>query len=157
MPTNFSESGLSFQYPENWKLEHDEIENGWLATVLTPDTSFFMLCCRDDCPTAAELADEALEDLRESYPQLEAEPGSSTIAGRVAHGHDVRLFPLRPDEHSLDADVSHAPRDRFGHVASQRSGIRTLRAGDARHSRLVARGKRSPVTRVSFESFLELA
>lgn len=92
MPTNFSESGLSFQYPENWKLERDEIENGWLATVYTPDTSFFMLCCRDDCPTAAELADEALDDLRESYPQLEAEPGSSNIAGRVAHGHDVHFF-----------------------------------------------------------------
>jgi hypothetical protein len=92
MPAIFSESGLSFQYPENWKLERDEIDNGWLATVHSPDTSFYMLCYRDDCPTAEELADEALVDLREAYPELEAEPGSTAIAGRVAHGHDVRFF-----------------------------------------------------------------
>lgn len=92
MPAMFSEAGISFQYPENWKLERDEIDSGWLVTVLSPDTSFFLLCLRDDKPTAEELADEALKDLRESYPELESEPGSTMIAGRLAHGHDVRFF-----------------------------------------------------------------
>jgi hypothetical protein len=92
MPGVFSVSGISFQYPENWKLERDEIDSGWLVTLHSPDTSFFMLCYRDDCPSAEELADEALGDLRESYPELESGPGTTTIAGRLAHGYDVSFF-----------------------------------------------------------------
>jgi hypothetical protein len=92
MPATFSEAGISFQYPENWKLERAEIDGGWLVSLQSPDTSFFMLCCRNDCPPSEELTKEALNDLRESYPELEAEPGSTMIAGRLAHGHDVSFF-----------------------------------------------------------------
>jgi|SRR5579871_2809660 len=94
MPAQFSESGVSFQYPENWKLEREEIENGWLVTVQSPDTAFFMICRRTDNPTSKALAQEALDDLRESYPELEAEAASSKVAERSAGGFDVRFFYL---------------------------------------------------------------
>src|SRR5947209_4512888 len=94
MPAVFSDSGVSFRYPETWKLEREEIDAGWLVTVQSPGTAFFLLCRRDDCPPSADLADEALNDLRESYPELEAEPASSRYAGRVAHGYDVNFFLL---------------------------------------------------------------
>src|ERR1043166_4855644 len=92
MAAQFSHSGVSFQYPENWKVERDEIDNGWLATVQSPDTSFLMVCYREDAPASEELADEALANLRDSYPSLEVEPGSSTIARHRAQGYDVRFF-----------------------------------------------------------------
>jgi hypothetical protein len=94
MPAHFSESDVSLQYPENWKLEREEIENGWLITIQSPETAFFMLCRRDDSPTAKALAGEALEDLRDSYPEMEEEPATSQIAGRTATGFDVRFFYL---------------------------------------------------------------
>src|SRR5436190_15596598 len=40
----------------------------------------------------AQLADSALEALREEYPGLEAEPRVETLAGQPAVGHDVRFF-----------------------------------------------------------------
>ena len=92
MAAKFSESGVSFQYPENWRLEREEIDAGWLVTVQSPATSFLILCRRADGPPPADLAAEALNDLRESYPELEAEPGSSKLAGRTVHGHDVSFF-----------------------------------------------------------------
>ncbi len=92
MAAQFSDSGVSFLYPENWSLERDEIEGGWLVTVQSPATSFLMLCMRHDRPTPENLAQAALDDLRESYPELEAEPGATTLAGRLAHGFDVRFF-----------------------------------------------------------------
>ena len=94
MPAIFSDAGLSFMYPENWTIEREEIDSGWLVTLQSPETSFFMFCCRDDCPTAEELAEEALHDLQETYPELEAEPASSAIAGHTAVGNDIRFFLL---------------------------------------------------------------
>jgi hypothetical protein len=92
MAGQFSESGVSFQYPENWRLEREEIDSGWLVTVQSPATSFMMLARREDEPPAADLAAEALDNLRDSYPDLEAEAAKSKIAGRTAAGYDVRFF-----------------------------------------------------------------
>jgi hypothetical protein len=94
MPAKFNESGVAFQYPENWKLEREEIENGWLVTVQSPDTAFFMLSRREDNPTSKVLAQEALDDLRASYTDLEVEAASSQLAGRAAEGFDIRFFYL---------------------------------------------------------------
>lgn len=92
MAARFSDSGVSFLYPETWKIERDEIEDGWLVTVQSPATSFMMVCVRHDRPTPEKLAEAALDDLRDSYPELEAEPGATNLAGRLARGYDVRFF-----------------------------------------------------------------
>lgn len=92
MAKRFYESGVSFQYPENWPLEREEINDGWTVAVQSPETSFFLLCRREDCPPPDELCNEALANLRESYPELESEPGSSHLAGRIAHGYDAHFF-----------------------------------------------------------------
>lgn len=88
----FSESGLSFQYPENWPLERDEIEGGWGVTVQSPGASFMMISWRADCPPPDELAEKTLDDLSELYPEIETEPNSSPVAGRVAFGYELRFF-----------------------------------------------------------------
>ena len=92
MPADFHENGISFRYPENWRLEREEHESGWTVTVQSPDTAFLTLTFDADAPDIARLADSALEALREEYPDLEAEPQVETIAGQPAVGHDVRFF-----------------------------------------------------------------
>jgi hypothetical protein len=92
MSKEFRQNGIRFQYPENWKLEHDEIEGGWAVSVQSPDTAFWMLSVRQDEPEPEELVRHALNDLRESYPDLEAEASHSTLAHNTAEGYDVRFF-----------------------------------------------------------------
>src|SRR5262245_33818463 len=92
MPAEFHESGIEFQYPENWSLQRDDIDSGWIVEVRSPDTAFFMLCLRTDCPSREELLEQSLADLRTDYPELEAEAVTSTVAGLDALGYDVNFF-----------------------------------------------------------------
>jgi len=92
MSAEFSDSGISFQYPDDWRLEREELSNGWSVTVQSPGTAFFLLCLREDNPDSSDLAEQALDDMAEVYPDLESELGMSRIAGRNATGHDIRFF-----------------------------------------------------------------
>jgi hypothetical protein len=94
MAAIFEEDGIRLQYPESWKLEREEEETGWTVTVQSPGTAFLMVCLRDDLPTPNDLAETALEALREDYPELEADEQVDTLAGQMAVGHDIRFFSL---------------------------------------------------------------
>ena len=90
----FDDGGIRFRYPENWQLEREDNENGWTVSVQSPGTAFLMVCLREDTPTTDEMADAALEALREDYPELEAEDCIDSVAGQPAIGHTVRFFSL---------------------------------------------------------------
>jgi hypothetical protein len=92
MAAQFAEEGIRFRYPENWRLEREDNESGWTVLVQGPETAFWMVCFRDDMPSPAEMADAALEALREEYPELEAEDCFDSLAGQPATGHDIRFF-----------------------------------------------------------------
>ena len=94
MVAQFEESSIRFKFPENWRLERDETDGGWTVTVQSPDTAFLMLCLREDMPPTGEVADTALEALREEYPELEAEACVDSLGGQPAVGHDIRFFSL---------------------------------------------------------------
>jgi hypothetical protein len=94
MVAQFHEGGLRFRYPENWKLERQESEEGWTISLQSPETAFMMLCLREDMPTTNELAAAALEALKEEYEDLEAEDCVDSVAGQPAVGHDIRFFSL---------------------------------------------------------------
>jgi len=94
MVAEFHEGGLRFRYPENWKLERQESEEGWTISLQSPETAFMMLCLREDMPTTNELAAAALEALKEEYEDLEAEDCVDSVAGQPAVGHDIRFFSL---------------------------------------------------------------
>jgi len=94
MPAEFSEAGVRFLYPENWKLDRQENEDGWTVSVQSPDTAFVMVCLRQDMPEANDLADAALASLKEEYPDLEADDCVDSLAGRPAVGYDIRFFSL---------------------------------------------------------------
>jgi hypothetical protein len=94
MPAEFHDGGLHFRYPENWQLERQDSEDGWTVSVQSPDTAFLMICLREDMPSTNQLADAALEALKEEYKELEADDCIESLAGQPAVGHDIRFFSL---------------------------------------------------------------
>jgi hypothetical protein len=92
MAAQFDEGGIRFRYPENWRLEREDNDSGWTVSVQSPDTAFMMISLREDMPSTAQMADTALEALREDYPDLEADDCVDSLAGQPAVGHDIRFF-----------------------------------------------------------------
>jgi hypothetical protein len=94
MAAQFDDGGIRFQYPENWRLEREESDAGWTVSLQSPGTAFMMVCLREDLPTPDQLADAALDALREDYPELEADDCVDNLAGQPAIGHDIRFISL---------------------------------------------------------------
>jgi len=90
----FSEDGVSFRFPDGWRLTREEGEHGWTVTVQSPATAFLVLSYDADSPPPEQMANTALEALRSEYPGLEADPCVDTLAGRMAVGHDMNFFSL---------------------------------------------------------------
>jgi hypothetical protein len=94
MAQTFDEDGVSFRFPDDWRLVREEGENGWTVTVQSPATAFLVLSYDSDLPPPEQMANTALEALRSEYPGLEADPCVDTLAGRMAVGHDMNFFSL---------------------------------------------------------------
>lgn len=94
MPLLFECDGIRFQYPENWKLEREESETGWTVSLQSPATAFLVLSLDAEMPDLDNVADTALEAMREVYPELEAEECVDSVGGQPAVGHDIRFFSL---------------------------------------------------------------
>jgi len=91
----FERDGITFQYPANWRIDVEDVdEGGWAVTVSSPDTAFVLVSLRPDARDAADLADQTLAALREEYEDLEAENRLETIAGQPALGHDLDFITL---------------------------------------------------------------
>ena len=94
MAERFENNGISFLYPENWRLEREENETGWSVLLQSPDTAFFLLSLDEDGPDSEHVANTALEALREDYDDLEADECVDSLAGQPAVGHDIRFTSL---------------------------------------------------------------
>jgi hypothetical protein len=94
MSAQFEDGGVRFQYPENWSLEREDTDTGWTVSLQSPGTAFMMVCLREDLPTPAQMAEAALDALKEDYPELEADDCVDNFAGQPAIGHDIRFFSL---------------------------------------------------------------
>src|SRR4051794_9984327 len=94
MASQFEEDGIRFCYPENWRLEREDSEEGWTVSVQSPGTAFLMLCLRRDLPTPDSMLGSVLTAMKDDYPELEAEDRVETLAGQPAVGHDIRFFSL---------------------------------------------------------------
>ena len=93
--TLFDDNGIRFQHPDDWTVE--VTADGAVTTVALHapgDLSFALVTTDDDRPAPAEVADLALEAMREEYPTLDALPALETIAGYHAVGHDVEFISL---------------------------------------------------------------
>jgi hypothetical protein len=94
MPAKFDDNGIRFLYPENWRVEREDSEDGWTVTVQSPETAFLVITVNEELPTTEEMLATALEALKTDYPDLEADDCVDTIAGQPAVGHDIRFTSL---------------------------------------------------------------
>lgn len=94
MASHFEREGVSFRYPESWRLECEEGAGGWTVSLQSPGTAFLTLTYDESMPEVEEMADAALSALREVYPDLEAEDRVEQLAGQIAVGHDISFLSL---------------------------------------------------------------
>ena len=94
MTAQFDEDGIRFRYPENWRLEREENENGWTVSVQSPDTAFLVVTVDEKMPSAESMVQTALEALRGEYPDLEADECADSLAGQPAIGHEFHFISL---------------------------------------------------------------
>lgn len=94
MSAEFQDRGLSFRYPENWRLERQDSDTGWTVAVQSPGTAFLLISVDETMPSVDRMAETALAALRDDYPDLEADDAVGSVAGQPAVGHDMRFFSL---------------------------------------------------------------
>jgi hypothetical protein len=94
MSKHFQEDGLSFSYPDDWRIEHEEADDGWTVTLQSPGSAFALIQLDRNLPDPRQMVHEALETLKSDYPSLEAESALETVAGEMALGHDIEFFSL---------------------------------------------------------------
>lgn len=94
MSQDYDDDGVAFRYPDGWRLDREESEDGWTVLLQSPGTAFMTLTCDRSGANTEEIAEAALQALQAEYPGLEARPQVETLAGQVAVGHDVQFFSL---------------------------------------------------------------
>jgi hypothetical protein len=94
MTQQYQADGISFRYPDDWRLDREESADGWTVLLQSPGTAFLTLTCDLSGASTEEIAAAALEALQEDYPTLEASPQVDTLAGQMAVGHDIQFFSL---------------------------------------------------------------
>src|SRR5262245_58042719 len=94
MSKTYAEDGLSFNYPDDWRIEREESANGWTVTLQSPGAAFAMIQLDRDMPEPRQMVHEALETLRDDYATLDADSALETIAGEMAIGHDMEFFSM---------------------------------------------------------------
>jgi hypothetical protein len=96
MAAIFDNLGISFQYPENWQLDEEEIRAGQSAvTVYSPGGAFWSVALHTASTAGPEqMAQAALETMQKEYDELDAEPVREAIAGHDLVGFDLNFFCL---------------------------------------------------------------
>ena len=92
MVKQFDEDGVSFRYPDDWTLEREETEDGWTASLQSPQTAFLVVTLDRGMPEPERMVNTALEALKSEYPGLDADPAVDMVAGEMAVGHDIAFF-----------------------------------------------------------------
>ena len=90
MQKDYDRDNLFFSFPESWALDDQNAPES--VSVLGPDGSFW--CVRRELPdTPSENAiAQAVDAMREEYPDLEVESISDTIDGVPLTGVDLHFF-----------------------------------------------------------------
>ena len=95
MPARFESLGISFQYPDNWTLdEEDALEGRQSVTVYSPGGAFWSVTVHPPSADPGELAEAAVEAMKQEYEELDAEEARQSAAGREMTGYDLNFYFL---------------------------------------------------------------
>jgi hypothetical protein len=91
----YEDHGVRFEYPSDWALEvTDEGEVSTVDVQHPSGTAFLLVRTDESCPDPDDVADSALEAMREEYPDLDAFPVIESLHEHCLTGHDVEFFSL---------------------------------------------------------------
>jgi hypothetical protein len=94
MSRHYQADGVSFLYPDNWRLDREDNGDGWTILLQSPGTAFVTLACDRSGANTEEVAAAVLAALQTDYPVLEAHTQVETLAEQMAIGHDIQFFSL---------------------------------------------------------------
>jgi hypothetical protein len=95
MIRTFDKHGLTFQYPENWKLEEETVDDGARSVSLfCPGGGFWSVTAYPADVEPAAASEQTLEAMRAEYPDLDVEAVSEDIAGRQLEGYEMSFVCL---------------------------------------------------------------
>lgn len=91
----FDRFGLAFDYPDNWSVDTTDSAPGQAAvTVYAPDGGFWAVTAHAPGGNPDELASAVVAQMREEYRDLDSEPATGSLAGRVLSGYDLNFYCL---------------------------------------------------------------
>lgn len=98
MPANYNRYGISFQYPENWELTEEEMEElpeeNHSVTVYSPGGAFWTVTIHPPRSDPAKLAAAAVKAMKDEYEQVEVEDARETTLEKELIGHDFNFIYL---------------------------------------------------------------
>ncbi len=94
MAAQFDDAGIKFLYPENWRLEREDSEEGWTVSVQSPQTAFLLLAVNAALPSVEDMLAATLDAMKAEYKDIEVEECVESVAGLPAVGHNIRFTSL---------------------------------------------------------------
>jgi hypothetical protein len=94
MQTLYQTDGLRFEYPSDWQLATEQLEDGLSIMVSGAGTTFCSFLLMPDRPAVATVLKNAIDTYRESYDEIDSEPFEGRIADRATRGYDVDFYCL---------------------------------------------------------------
>lgn len=95
MPATFEKLGISFQYPDNWTLDEEDVLAGRKSvTVYSPGGGFWSVSIDPRSAYPAEIAQASVEAMKDVYDELDSEEVRETLAGYELLGHDLNFYYL---------------------------------------------------------------
>lgn len=95
MPNYFRGKGISFQYPENWRLDDSETDgDDESVTVYAPGGSFWTVSRYPIGADPMTLARGVVEMMKKEYETLEAEEVRENLLGIEIVGFDMNFYFL---------------------------------------------------------------
>jgi hypothetical protein len=91
----YADHGVGFEFPSDWEVEVTRDDSEVTIAVQEPSGSAFVLVTADEsCSDPSDVAETALDTIREEYPDLDAVAFEETIGEYDVTGHDVEFFAL---------------------------------------------------------------
>lgn len=95
MFATYDRSGVKLAFPENWMLEEDSDEDARLnLTISSPNTAFWSLILYSEVLDLQHVTGQAVESLRQEYPDLESSEVEETLGVAALVGADVNFICL---------------------------------------------------------------
>ncbi len=98
MPAHFNQYGISFQYPENWTLDEEELEDlpeeHHAVTVYSPGGAFWTVTVHPRNSDPKKLASAAVKAMKEEYEGVEVEDAEDSFLNCDLIGYDFNFIYL---------------------------------------------------------------